>query len=289
MSGKILCAVYLLIAISSVHSASFYYRAGREVIIPEVPLDEVKEVLSELKNDQVVVEEVIIPAVEVEKVPEPVVESVASDEGRAKQGQVLRLDTMEIVPNAGENSEKVQTVAEAVKSVAVQEIEKRIVEALAEIPAEVVPPVIIPAEVVKADLPKEEVPVVDSVVAVETPIVKSVPLVEPEVKVPEPVVAVVKEESIVPVVEAEPVKESVRSAEPEPVKLEEPVKEEKIETPKPVEKIVEAVVEPVVRQQAGSPSNPLEQFQTVISNGFNTLTSGLQNTVTNLLSNSKLI
>lgn len=34
MKGFTLCFVYLLIAVCSVHSASYYYRAGREVVVP---------------------------------------------------------------------------------------------------------------------------------------------------------------------------------------------------------------------------------------------------------------
>lgn len=34
MKGSTLCFVYLLIAVCNVHSASYYYRAGREVVVP---------------------------------------------------------------------------------------------------------------------------------------------------------------------------------------------------------------------------------------------------------------
>lgn len=267
MSSKIFCAVYLLIAIGSVHSASYYYRAGREVIVPT--LEEVKEVISEIKNEEpVVVEEIVAlaPVVNVEPL-------VTSEEARAKQSPVLRLDSMEVIPKTGETSDKVQTVADTVRNAAVQAIEKQNEEVF--------------TEVIKAEEPKE--PVVDANVVVETPAVKSVPVVEPEIKLPEPVVAVVKEESVVPVVEAEivVVKESVRSAEPEPIKPEEPVKDEKIETPKPTEKSVDAVVPPAIRQQAGT-QNPFDQIQSAISSGLNSITSGFQNVVQNVISNSEL-
>lgn len=34
MKGFTLCFVYLLIAVCNVHSASYYYRGGREVVVP---------------------------------------------------------------------------------------------------------------------------------------------------------------------------------------------------------------------------------------------------------------
>lgn len=269
MTRNILCAVYLLIAISAVHSASFYYRAGREVIVPTI--EEVKEVISELKKEGPVVVEEIVAAVPSEAVVDPVVKSVpvvenvvpvveavennvvadaekvvvndvVSDVARSKPNpsSVLRLDTLEVIQPAGEKSDKVVTVSETVKNAAVQAV--KTVPIIEPIVQPIVEPAVQPALVPVVQ------PVVESVDASVKSVVDPVPAVVPVVENVVP--AVVPVESVAPAVEA------VRSAEPEPAKPEEPTKSEepaKPEQPAKEEKIVvqpteKAVVAPEVRQ-----------------------------------------
>lgn len=192
---------------------------------------------------------------------------VVADEARSKPNQVLRLDTLEVIPPTGEKSEKLVTVAETVKNAAIQAVEKQnqeVAESVKAVVAPIVEPVIPLAvdQVVAA-------PVVDNVDAA----VKSV---EPVAPVVAPVV-----ENIVPAVEVEQVvKETLRSADPEPAKPEEsakpeePAKEEKIaEAQQPAEKSV--VASPEIRQQAG----PFDQ----ITNAITTITNTLQTAVQNVL------
>lgn len=68
MKAIILSTIYLLIATSTVKSASYYYRAGREIIVPSVD-EPIKEVIAELKKDS----PVAVEALFVEKVPDSVV------------------------------------------------------------------------------------------------------------------------------------------------------------------------------------------------------------------------
>lgn len=295
-------AVCLLIAISSVHSASYFYRAGREVIVPTV--DEVKEVISELKKDEpVIIEEIIalpnvpeivepvIPAMAVKSAPESVVvennviaadvvlppivpSEVVSEEARSKPNPAIRLDTLEVIQPGNERSDKVQTVAETVKIAAVQAIEKQNEEIEKTKPVEPV------AEI--ADAKVVDAPIVKSVEVPAVPVVESVGIV----KSPEPVVPVVKDEKVVEVVKDV---ESVRSADPEPSKPE-VVKDEKVEKIEKVEKVEEPVVKekagPVVekdeavvtspeRQDSGAqpaqPGNPVTSF-------FNQIQQQVQNT-----------
>lgn len=285
MSRNILCAIYLLIAVSAVHSASFYYRAGREVIVPTI--EEVKEVISELKKDEGVIVEEIVASVPSDPVApvEPVVKSVTlvenvgpvveavetnvvadaekvivADEARSKPNQVLRLDTLEVIQPSGEKSEKVVTVAETVKNAAIQAVETQNQEVADSVKA-VVAPIVEPAVPLAVDQ-IVAAPVVENVVA-------SVKTVEPVVPVVAPVV-----ESVVPAVEVEQVvKETLRSADPEPAKPEEPAKEEKnAEAQQPTEK---SVVAPEIRQNPNP--NPLDQ----LTNALTTFTSNLQSAVTN--------
>jgi len=319
MSRNILCAVYLLIAISTVHSASYYFRAGREVIVPTI--EEVKEVISELKKEEpVVVEEIlsiqpdnvaapvvaeavpivpetksvpetVVPVVEntennVVVEPEPVVVSQVSDEARAKPNPLLRLDTIEVI-QPGVTPEKVATVAETVKIAAVQAIEKEEIAKAAE--PVVQPAVVEPSTETKDESVVKSVPVVENVDA-SVKIVETAPVVPAVVPIVEKVEKVEKVESV------EPVQESVRSADPEPVKPEPVVvKEESVEVPKEVvkddvkaaEKSVEEAVEKTVekgvevpakevRQQAAQPG-PLDVFTNTISNTITNLQTAFQN------------
>lgn len=283
MSRNILCAIYLLIAISTVHSASYYYRAGREVIVPTI--EEVKEVISELKKDgPVVVEEEVllvqptpetvdaaapaelVPAelaVAVKSVPSvvetvvPIVENVETnsvvaaetvavdDEARAKPSSNIGTLRLENIEviQPDVKPEKVATVAETVKIAAVQAIEKQNEESI--------------NSVVETAKPVE---VLTETKVEDAPVVKSVPVVENA----EPVAIKAPIEAVVPAVvesveKVDKVQESVRSADPEPAKPE-VVKDEKIEKPiemveteKIAEKAVEVPVEKSVEVPAEKP------------------------------------
>lgn len=239
MSRSLLCTIYLLIAISTVHSASYFYRAGREVIVPT--LEEVKEVISELKKEQPVALEPII-AGPIGVVPENVVaaienvennmvadveplaiKAVVNDEARAKPAPVLRLDTLEVI--SADKSDKVITVAETVKNAAVQAIEKQNEEIQSAKPVDEILPIVTetkvvdtPAAVKSVDEPVVPVEKIDAIVkspeSVVAPVVVKEENVEPavEVKKVEPVETVDKVEKI------EKIEETVRSADSEPPK-----------------------------------------------------------------------
>lgn len=274
MSRNTLCAIYLLIAISTVHSASYYYRAGREVIVPTI--EEVKEVISELKKDgPVVIEEEVLlvqptpetvdaaaPAVvapedlpivlrSVPSVVEtvvPIVENVETnnvvaaetvavdDEARAKPSSNIGTLRLENIEviQPDVKPEKVATVAETVKIAAVQAIEKQNEESVNSA-VEIVKPVEVLTETKVED----------------TPVVKSIPVENAEpVAIKAPIEAVVP--AVVESVEkVEKVQESMRSADPEPAKPE-VVKDEKIE--KPIEMVeTEKIAEKAVEVPAEKP------------------------------------
>lgn len=325
--------VYLLIAISSVHSASYLYRFGREVVVPSVN-DEVKEIVSELKKDEpvVVVEELaavpnvpiafenVEQAVAVKNVPAnvvstaenvPIIENnliaaaaadavsiaaaaavqpavpsrVINEEARAKPNSAIRFDELEVIQPSSGKSEKVQTVADTVKSAAVQAIEKQNEEIEKAKPVEPV---------------KEVVPVIKTVPAEVVPPVKSIDVV----KAPEQsVVPAVKDESAVapvaavPKVEVEKLVETVRSAEPEPVKQVE-IQDQKVETQDQKVQVVKTEPElekaepapptPERQDSAGAnpnqPPNPLNQIQTTL----NQITTNFQNALNGIIANCKL-
>lgn len=318
MSRNILCAVYFLIAISTVHSASYYFRAGREVIVPTV--EEVKEVISELKNSEpVVVQEIvsvqaapenvdavvaaavqaepIVPAAVVKSEPSvaesvvPVVENLennvvvaavaeadvspVSDEARAKPISSLRLETIEVIqPDV--KPERVASVAETVKIAAVQAIEKQNEELVKAI------------ESAAPAVPLTETKVVDAPVEKSEPIVENVDVAS--VKTADPVVVKTQDEIVVPAAVAavekvesvEKAQETVRSADPEPVKTdivkeEKPIEEKPIEQPTEAEKIVEKSAEEPVKEvrQAAQQPNPLDAIQ----QGFQTIAQNFQNTI----------
>lgn len=237
MKAFLLCSLYLFVAISSVHSASYYYRAGREIIEPTVE-ETVKEVVAELKKEEVlpavviddvdavkkVDDSVVAPSVQVVQVAEnnviPEVKEVivteVVDEARGKiVPQQLRLEALEIVQPV--NADKVATVAETVKNAAVEAIRttnEDVVTNEVVKPIEKVPePAVIPAAVIPVAETKIVEPVVVPVVEpiVDSVVVKSVPLVDivetPQqavveaVKASEPVVAAVVEtvETVQPV------------------------------------------------------------------------------------------
>lgn len=287
MSRNILCAVYLLIAISAVHSA-LYNRFGREVVVPTV--EEVEVSISELKKDEpVFIDEVVaVPASEtvesiVKNIPivedvRPIVENVEAnnivadpkkvdefigEEGRTKPNQVLRFDTLEVIQPGVEKSEKVATLAETVKNAAIQAIEKQNEETAA---AESV-------QIVEEPTPEVKEPQI-------APVVKFVvENVDASVKLPE---VTVKDESVVSVVETDKVvQESVRSADPEAkpqAQPEEQVKEEKIEVAQTAEKSIETPVQPAIRQQPG----PLAMLQ----NQLTEITSNIQHGISTFIAST---
>lgn len=109
MKSVLICGFVLCVLLSSAQSKSYYYRIGREIIVPTVDTEVVKEVIAaELKKDGGVglVEESV-----------PVV-SATDDEGRADASPVANLEVMEILPVAG-NPLKSATVAETVKNAAI--------------------------------------------------------------------------------------------------------------------------------------------------------------------------
>lgn len=274
MSRNVLCAIYLLIAISTVHSASYYYRAGREVIVPTI--EEVKEVISEVKKDGPEIFDEAALFASVPQGPEPVAHVVRSapsvvetvvpivenvetnnvvaaetvavdDEARAKPSSsigTLRLENIEVIqPDV--KPEKVATVAETVKIAAVQAIEKQNEESVNSA-VEIAKPVEVLTETKVED----------------APVVKSVPVVE----IAEPVAIKAPIEAVVPAVvesveKVDKVQESVRSADPEPAKPEvvkdekpiEMVETEKVETEKIAEKAIEVLAEKAVEVLAEKP------------------------------------
>lgn len=305
--------VYLLVVISSVHSASYLYRFGREIVIPSVN-DGVKEVVSELEKSEepvVVVEAVpnvpivsenVEQAAAVKNIAENVVSTsenvqtvennliaadvsvaqpsvpsqVINEEARAKPNPSIRFDELEVIQPGSGKSEKVQTVADTVKNAAVQAIEKQNEEAEKAKPVELVNEAVAP--VVKA-VPEAVAPA------------KSVEVVPaPE----QPAVPAVKDESVVavvPNVEAEKLVESVRSAEPEPAKKPETQDQKvQVEQSKPeLEKAEPTIPSSLERQEsAGSnpnqPPNPLNQIQST----FTQTITNFQNALNGFIANSKL-
>lgn len=319
-----LVALYSLIAISSVHSASYFYRFGREVAVPSVS-DEVKEIVSELKKDEPVnvvelaavpvVSEVVEQAAAVKSVPAsvenvPAVENnliaaaddvradavvpavaavqpaVSGEEARAKPNPnpAIRFDELEVIQPGVGKSEKVQTVADTVKSAAVQAIEKQNEEVEQAKPVEPV---------------KEDVPVVKAVpevVAVAAP-VKSLDAVK---EAEQAVVPAVKDESVAaPVVAAvanvdtEKLVASVRSAAPEPVqKVDAPeqkvqgekVQESQADNVQPLPSSSPERQESAGANQPSQPPNPLNQITTTL----NQITTNFQNALNGIIANCKL-
>jgi len=288
MSRNTLCAIYLLIAISTVHSASYYYRAGREVIVPTI--EEVKEVISELKKDgPVVVEEDVLlvqptpetdaaaPEVVLPLVPEPVahvvrsvpsvVETVVPIVENVETNNVVAAETVVVDDEARakpssnigtlrlENIEVIQPDVKPEKVATVAETVKiAAVQAIEKQNEESANSDIAKPVEVMTETKVEEAPV--------APVVKSVPVVEND----EPVAINAPVEAVVPAVvesveKVDKVQESVRSADPEPAKPEvvkdekpiEMVETEKVETEKIAEKAIEVPAEKSVEVPAEKP------------------------------------
>lgn len=320
--------VYLLIAISSVHSASYLYRFGREVVVPTAN-DEVKEIVSELKKDEpvVIVEELAavpnvpfgsenveqtvaaknvpasaenVPAVENNLIaaaddvsiadaavvqPAVVPSRVINEEARAKPNPAIRFDELEVIQPGGGKSEKVQTVADTVKSAAVQAIEKQNEEVEKSKPVETVKE---PAAPIVKTVPEDVVLPVKSIDVVSAPEQLVVPAVKDE--------SVVAPVGVVPKVEVEKLVESVRSAEiQEPAKK---VQEQKVEiqdqkvqvvkSEPDMEKAEPAPPTPERQDSAATnpnqPSNPLNQIQTTLTQ----ITANFQNALNGIIANCKL-
>lgn len=300
MKGFLLC-VYLCVVFSTVHSASYYYRAGREIIEPTVE-ETIREVISEVKKEDVpaavIVDEIVAvknaaesvaPLVPVE-VPENVVVpnvlvTEVVDEARGKiVPQQLRLETLDVIQPSGG---KAETVADTVKNAAVEAIRAtneeivineivKPVEVVPETVAPVVPPVSVDIETKQTGDVVDIVPVVKAVPVANVVVdsVKSEPVVE-AVKVVETVVAPV--EAVVPaVVETVKSGEVLRAAVPEPEAQspEAEVAPSVTKVDEPTEEKQEVVQDPAVRQSAPAQQpNPIQQFATSIQNQFSTLAS----------------
>lgn len=141
--------MYLLIAVCNVHSASYYYRAGREVVVP-------------------VAEELIV-----------------AEEAR-KEDPLIALETLEVVPaELVDPAQKIATVAETVKSAAVEAVRTQNEEVLAVKEVDDVKPV--------ETFVKNVEPAISGVPVVKTDVVVPVDeLNEPSVKAIQEVIEVVK-------------------------------------------------------------------------------------------------
>lgn len=108
MKSALICGIVLCVLLSSVHSATYYYRIGREVIVPSVDEEVVKEVVAaELKKDGLAIVEESAP--------------VVADAPRADPSPAANLESLEVVPAAG-NPLKAATVSETVKNAAIEAV-----------------------------------------------------------------------------------------------------------------------------------------------------------------------
>lgn len=120
MKSVIICGFVLCVLLSSAQSATYYYRIGREVIIPTANEEVVKEVVAaELKKDGLTVDST----------------PVVADAARADTSPAANLELMEVVPIAG-NPLQAATVSETVKNAALEAVrsENAEAEAAAKIP-----------------------------------------------------------------------------------------------------------------------------------------------------------
>jgi len=281
MKGLSLCFVLLLVAVCGVQSASYYYRAGREVILPvaesirEVPVDNAAIPIGSL-------EIVPVDSVKGETVAETV-KNVAAEAVRAQNEEIIANEVKpieKVVETVPVVAEEVKTVeAPVAKAVEVPEVK------IAEVPEVKVVEVPQVKVVEVPELKSVEVPEVKSVEvpevkSVEVPEVKSVEV--PEVKsveVPEVKSNVVVDE--VKIVENVPVVENNELkvvpavvVDQEVVVKETPVVGVKEEVPveKSVPEVVDVVkqspvvndVAPEIRQQQAP--NPIETIQHAIQN-----------------------
>lgn len=219
MKSTLLCCLYVFMAINTVKSATYYYRAGREgreIVVPlSVANQEVQPlILDALEKDPLV-------AVDVSALSKA--GKIAVEEARLAPVPVEKLESLEIVQPVGAPL-KSTTISETVKDAAIEAIRTTNAEIAKELEKPVAAPVenapivqevAVPAEAVKST------PVEAAVAVVIEPEIKSAPVeaavalvVEPEVKSApvEAAVAVVVE----PEVKLAPVEAPVAAAiEPE--------------------------------------------------------------------------
>lgn len=147
MKSVLICGFVVCALLSTAQSKSYYYRIGREIIVPTVDAEVVKEVVAaELKKDGGValVEETV-----------PVV-GATIDEARADASPAANLEVLEILPASG-NPLKSATVAETVKNAAIAAVAEN-AEVKAEEPAKEAEPAVVGA--VKTETAEEPKPVI---------------------------------------------------------------------------------------------------------------------------------
>lgn len=246
-----ICCFYLIVVIGTVHSATYYYRAGREgreIVAPAV--DEVQKVLepliAELKKDPLVLVDESVKSVPVavaavvKEEAAPV--KIVADEARLSEVPVEKLESLEIDLPAG-SALKAATISETVKEAAI--------EAIRTINAE-------NSEVVPSVPVSEPKPVEAAVVKVEN--------VEPELKL-KTVESVPVSEIVVPV-EEKVVEEAVSA-------LVNQVVPEVKEAPK------DNVAEPVLRQEPSpaAPTSPWNAFVNSVQQPLANIIAPIQNLI----------
>lgn len=270
-----MCCLYLCVVVSTVKSATYYYRAGREGREIFVPLvhraqEQLQPLVVELKKDPLVVvdEPAVVAAVIEEKVPDlrsaaEIVEPIEVVVEGARRGPapVEKLESLEIIPPAG-SPLKSATISETVKAAALEAVAETKIDSAPVVEAVVVP------EVKSSPVEAAPAPVVDinaAAVPEQKPAVSFVAeaVVAPEVK-SAPVESVPVNEIVVPV---EKVAENVASAvvlgsEPE-------VKE--------ASKEVDANVRQNANPNPSGTTNPIQAFIQPFQQGFETLIAPIQN------------
>lgn len=305
MKSFLMFCLYLCVAISTVKSATYYYRAGREgreIIVPLIN-EEVQPQIVELKKDPLVVidEVVAVPAENeqsvaaaeiVEKTPEQAVrlanvepeplreievakiaDAFADEARRIPAPSVEKIESLEIVPppNAPLKS---GTISETIKAAVIEAVESTPIEAPAEAPVEV--PVEAPIEATKS------IPIEEPVEAVKSTPVEVAPVAATIVtdEKPAAVETVPAEIAVVPevkstAVEAIPVNEIVVPVEKA---AEEVVSAVVIESEPQAKEAPTEEIDPVVRQTVNPPNPPsapsgiqafIEPFQAAIQNALN--------------------
>lgn len=292
-----MCCLYLCVIISTVKSATYYYRAGREgreIIVPLVDgtQQEVQPLIVELKKDPLVVVDEIVavpignePAAVLleEKIPEPIVrleskesepirendipksnEIVVADEARRiPAGPIEKLESLEIIPAAGSPP---ATISETVKEATIEAIRATNAEIVKE--AEVAP-----AAAADAIAQIEPKPVETLIVADVVPEIKSTPnevASVADIIVPVPESVVVSDVKSAPI-ESVPVAEII-------VPVEKVADEVAEEAPRAEE------IDSVVRQNANPNPNPspspIQTFIAPFQNGLNAIQTQFQNAIT---------
>lgn len=248
MKKFLLNCVLLCIVLNSANAASYYYRAGREIIVPIAsdPVPAPSELNSEKQVSPVVVDEVapvvkeaIVADVQLKSIESPA-ESVVSnqvqdDNSKVAENSIKNLDNLEIQKQDASDS-KATTIKEAVKAAALEAIRSvnaETVESIAESAEFVVKEGTLAAAAVLESKPTEKQP--ESVTDIKQPVEqaaeqKSVPVVTQQ-DVPATVVDPAQPIPIEPIAEVKPIVPEVKSIVPEvkSVPLVEPVVEIKSE------------------------------------------------------------